>query len=62
MVMSVSVRGLEQDIVDHGLVLVGDVGDRRWQCEHYMVVRGGQQLGFAVGEPLLRRRAWHLGQ
>ena len=27
-------RRFEQEIVDHGLVLVGDVGDRRRQCEH----------------------------
>ena len=27
-------RRLEQEIVDHGLVLVGDVGDRRRQREH----------------------------
>jgi len=27
-------RGLEQEVVDDGLVLVGDVGDGRRQCEH----------------------------
>src|SRR5713101_60946 len=50
-------RGLEQDVVDHGLVLVGDVGDRRRQREHDVIVRHGQQLGFALGQPLLCRRA-----
>ena len=54
-------RGLEQDIVDHGLVLVGDVADRRRQREDHVVVRHGQQLGLAVGQPFLRRRALALG-
>jgi hypothetical protein len=47
-------RCLEQEIVDHGLVLVGDVGDRAWQREHHVEVRHGQQLGFALGEPFER--------
>ena len=50
-------RGLEQDIVDHSLVLIGDVGDRRRQREDHMVVGDGQQLGLAIGEPLLGCRA-----
>ena len=50
-------RGLEQDVVDHGLVLVGDVGDRRRQREHDVVVGHRQQLGLALGQPFLRRRA-----
>jgi hypothetical protein len=45
-------RGLEQEIVDHGLVLVGDVGDRRRQREHHVVVGHWQQLGLALGQPL----------
>jgi hypothetical protein len=32
-------RGLEQQVVDHGLVLVGDIGDGRRQCEHDVIVR-----------------------
>ena len=47
-------RGLEQQIVDHGLVLVGDVGDGRRQREHHVIVRHRQQLGLALGEPFLR--------
>ena len=47
-------RDLEQEIVDHGLVLVGDVGDRRRQREHHVIVRHRQQLGLALGEPFLR--------
>ena len=46
----------EQEIVDHGLVLVGDVGDRRRQREHHVEVRHGQELGLAFGEPLRWRR------
>jgi hypothetical protein len=46
-------RDLEQEIVDHGLVLVGDVGNDRRQREHHVIVRHRQQLGLAVGEPLL---------
>jgi len=35
-------RGLEQDVVDHGLVLVGDVGDLGRQREHDVEVRHRQ--------------------
>ena len=50
-------RRFEQEIVDHGLVLVGDVGDRRRQCEHDVEVGHRQQLGLALGEPLFGRGA-----
>jgi len=43
-------------IIDE-VVVVGDVGDRRWQREHDMVVGHGQQLDLAFGQPFLRRRA-----
>ena len=46
-------RGLEQDAVDDGLVLVGDVADRGRQREHDVVVPNRQQLRFAVGQPFL---------
>ncbi len=45
--------GLEQDAVDHRLVLVGDVGDCRRQGEHDEEVRHVQQLGLALCQPLL---------
>ena len=45
-------RGPEQQIIDHGLVLVGDVGDRCWQREHDVEERHRQQLGLTFGEPL----------
>ena len=35
-------RGLEQDVVDHGLVVVGDVSDLSWQREHDVEVRDRQ--------------------
>jgi hypothetical protein len=35
-------RGLEQDVVDCGLILVGDVGDRGRQREHDVKVRDRQ--------------------
>ena len=49
-------RGPEQNVVDDGLVLVGDSADRRRQGEHHVIVSYRQQLGFALGEPLLRGR------
>src|ERR1700730_6353621 len=41
-------------IVDHRLVLVGDIGDRAGQCEYVVKVADRQQLGRALGEPFLR--------
>jgi hypothetical protein len=48
-------RGLEQDIVDDRLVLVGDIGDGRRQCEYHMIVRHRQQIGLARRQPVLCR-------
>ena len=45
-------RRLHQQIVDHALVLVGDVAQFARQRVHDVKVRHRQQLGFAVGEPL----------
>src|SRR6516165_10017491 len=56
-VSRVSDDGLEQQVVDHGLVLIGDLRDLVWHGEHDVEVRHRQQLGLALGEPLLRRRA-----
>ena len=41
--------GFEQDVVKDSLVVEGDVGNRRGQREHNVVVGHGQQLGFALG-------------
>ncbi len=54
-------RGAEQDGVDDGLVLEGDLGDRRRQGEDDVEVRHRQQLGlpgrepFGAGQPLALR-------
>ena len=55
-------RGLEQEVVDDRLVLIGDVGDRRRQREHDMIVWHRQQLGLARGQPVLAAAPWHFGQ
>jgi hypothetical protein len=44
-------RGLHQQVVDHALVLVGDVAQLARQRVHEVKVRHRQQLGFAVGQP-----------
>jgi hypothetical protein len=46
-------RGLEQEVVDDGLVLVGDIGDRRRQREHHVIVWHRQQVGLARRQPVL---------
>ena len=50
-------RGLEQQVVDDRLVLIGDVGDLGRQREHDVEVRHRQQLGLARRQPLACRRA-----
>jgi len=54
-------RDMPAENRDHGLVLVGDVGDRRRQGEDHVIVRDRQQLGLSFGEPLLCRRPLALG-
>ena len=54
-------RSLEQEIVDDGLVLVGDGPDPHRQREHDVEVRDGQQLGLALLHPCERLRALALG-
>jgi len=46
-------RSLEQQAVDHGLVLPGDGSDRRRQTEHDVEVGNRQQFGFPLGQPFL---------
>jgi hypothetical protein len=50
-------RGLEQDGVDRRLVLEGDFGGRRRQCEHDVEIWHRQQFGLALGQPRCPRRA-----
>ena len=53
--------GFEQDVVDHCLVLVGDVGDRLRQGEDDVEIGNVQQLGLPCRQPVFRRRALALG-
>ena len=53
--------GPEQQVVDHRLVLIGDVGDLGRQREDDVEVADRQQIGLARGEPVPRRRALALG-
>jgi hypothetical protein len=46
-----------REIVDHRLVLIGDVGDPSRQGEHRVEVWHRQQLRLALGQPFPRRRA-----
>jgi hypothetical protein len=48
---------VEQQAVDHGLVLVRDVGDGRRQREDDVVILHRQQIGLAGVEPALGRTA-----
>jgi len=48
--------GLEQEVVDHRLVLIGDVGDPVRQREDDMEVRHRQQFGLARLHPFARLR------
>jgi hypothetical protein len=49
-------RGLEQNVVDHGLVLIGNIGDGHRQREHHVIVRHRQQFGLARSQLFLRCR------
>ena len=53
--------GLEQDGVDHALVLVGDVGDLAGECKDEVEIADGQELGLALGQPGPGRGALALG-
>src|SRR5215831_4989772 len=54
-------RSREQEAVDHRLVVVGDVADRRRQREDDMEIGHREQLGLARRHPCARRRALALG-
>src|SRR6516164_1155647 len=49
-------RGGEQEVVDHRLVLVGDIADCRGQCEDDVEVWHGQQFRRPRRHPFTRRR------
>src|SRR6266446_5751881 len=48
--------GGEQDAIDDGLVMEGDLGDRRRHREDYVEVRYRKQLGLSVGQPFSTRQ------
>jgi hypothetical protein len=50
-------RRLHQEVVDHALVLIGDVAQLARQRVDDVKVWDGQQLRFAVGQPSPRRRS-----
>ena len=47
-------RCLEQQVVDHGLVLIGDAGDRTGQREHKVEVAYGQQATHGVNKVVVQ--------
>ena len=47
-------RRLEQHVVDHGLVLPGDVGDRGGKREDEVEVADLKEIGLAFGQPFAR--------
>ena len=53
--------GVEQDGVDHRLVLIGDRRDLGRHREHDVEIGHRQQIGLAGGEPLFARGALALG-
>ena len=55
-------RRSEQQVVDRGLVVEGDVGDLGGEREDHVEVADRQQVGLACGEPLTGCAPWHLGQ
>ena len=50
-------RGLEQEVVDDGLVLVGNISNGSRQGEYDVVVLNRQEIGLAISEPLPGHRA-----
>ena len=55
-------RRPEQQVVDRGLVVKGDVGDLGRHGEDHMEIADGQQVSLARGQPLGAAAPWHLGQ
>jgi hypothetical protein len=49
-------RGLEQQSIDFGLILVGDCADRGRNGENQVTIRNRQKLGFARRKPCRRGR------
>lgn len=54
-------NGVEQDGINDGLVVEGDLGDFCWHREHDMEIRHRQQIGLTISEPSFACRALALG-
>jgi hypothetical protein len=54
-------RDLEQQIVDHGFILIGDIAELGRQRVDHMKIRHWQQLGLTLGQPLARSSTLTLG-
>ena len=44
--------GVKQDVVDHGLILIRNRGDRLGQRKDHMEVVNGKEVGLAIFQPL----------
>ena len=53
--------GLEQGVVDDGLIVVGDIPDERRHGEHHVIVRHVEELVLSGREPVPGRLALALG-
>jgi hypothetical protein len=47
-------RRLEQEVIDHRLVVPRDIANLAGQREHHMEVANGQQVFLPLGQPLAR--------
>ena len=47
--------GLEQDAIDHRLILVGNIADLRWQGKDQVIVLHGQEVCLTCLKPALCR-------
>jgi hypothetical protein len=45
-------RGVKQDVVDHGFILVRDRGDGLGQRKDHMEILNGNEVGLAIFKPL----------
>ena len=62
-VIIVSAEALKQKVVNHGLVLKGDVADRRRQGEDHMVIyRVGSSSASRSASHALAAAPWHFEQ
>ena len=53
--------GVEQDAIDYGLIVEGDLGDLGRHGEHDVEIGYRQQIGLTIGQPSFASRALALG-